>query len=263
MSDTRTAAEIAYDAERDGTLYTKPGAALWAQLQALSPDEQIAVWDRVEETMLAKEAARILADEKRIDALLDEIGPQILARWAEEDAADGLLDEAECPTCTPERDCPACTARYEADCLLAATADDAPTMRGKIEILMSAGQLPSGDQLFDLMIEDRVAHYLFLRTIDWVLWRQAHGKPVKTLAQPDRDSAVFDARHDAARVLASDLTNYGPHTPDDLVYTLCAGEMIEQWERTPEEKAQIDADNQLMIEILELVEARDDRKRAA
>lgn len=143
----------------------------------------------------------------------------------------------------------------EIDRVLAYTrAAAAPTMREKIEILMSAGLLPSGDQLFDLMLEDQVAHYVWMRCIDWVLWRQAHGKPVKRLADADDTSIELDARHDAARLLAGDLTNYGPDTPDDLVYTLCAGEMIERWERTPEQEAQIDKENQLMIDILTAID---------
>jgi hypothetical protein len=150
-------------------------------------------------------------------------------------------------------------AAYESDRLLAATADDAPTMREKIDILFAAGQMPSGDQIFDLLMEDRVAHYAFIRAIDWVLWRLAHGKPVKVLGAPDRTSAAIDARFDAAREFASPK-NCSPCSTDADVHLLCAGQMIQQWERTPERQAQIDKDNEMMMSILEECEAVFERK---
>jgi hypothetical protein len=87
-----------------------------------------------------------------------------------------------------------------------------------------------------------------------VLWRQAHGKPVKVLAQPDTASATIDARYDAARAFAADIRNYSPNSTEPDVYLACAGEMIERWERTPEQEAQIDKDNDLIIAILKLID---------
>jgi hypothetical protein len=141
-----------------------------------------------------------------------------------------------------------------ADIRLAATADDAPTMREKVEILFSAGRVPSGDQIFDLVLEDQIAHYAWMRAVDWVLWRQAHGKPVKVLGDPDRTSAAIDARYDAARAFNANPANFTPHSTEADVVLACAGAMIEQWERTPEQEAQIAKDNDLMIAILETID---------
>jgi hypothetical protein len=142
---------------------------------------------------------------------------------------------------------------YKADCLLAATADDAPTMREKIEILFAAGQVPSGDQIFDLMLEDQIAHYTWLRAVDWVIWRLGHGKPVKVLGDPDRTSAAIDARYDAARDFASPK-NCMPYSTEADVALACAGGMIRQWERTPAEDAALAEDTDLMIKILEAID---------
>jgi hypothetical protein len=224
--DTRTPAEIAYDAT---SLYLKPIddadtpineierkviAALFPDIAdiAITPDEQRAI-----DILLKRQPA-------------DEIE---------------IADEIDC---------------ILADMRLAVTADDAPTMREKIEILFDASEVPSGDQIFDLVLEDRVAHYAWLRCVDWVLWRQAHGKPVKVLGDPDRTSAAIDARYDAARVLSSNLENYRAATTETDMHLLCAGDMIERWERTPEEEAEIQRSNDAIISILEECEAVFERK---
>jgi hypothetical protein len=116
----------------------------------------------------------------------------------------------------------------EANNRLAAKARQAPTMRQRLELLFEAGHLPDGNEIFDLVLEDQVAHYAWVRCIDWVLWRLAHGKPVKTLADPDHESAAIDARYDAARVLSSNIESYRTAVIDADIHLLCAGELIER-----------------------------------
>jgi len=142
----------------------------------------------------------------------------------------------------------------EADNRRAAKARQAPTMRERVDLLLDVGHLPDGNEIFDLVLEDRVVHYAWVRCIDWVLWRLAHGKPVKTLAQPDRDSTVIDARYDAARVLSSDTHNYSAASTEADIHLLCAGELIEKWERTPEQEAEIAEDTDLIIRILTAID---------
>lgn len=145
-------------------------------------------------------------------------------------------------------------ALIEASNRMAAQARQAPTMRERVELLFEADHLPEGDEIFDLVLEDRVAHYVWLRCIDWVLWRLAHGKPVKVLAQPDRTSALIDARYSAARALSSNPASYRAAVTDADVHLLCAGEMIEKWERTPEQEAEIQRNNELIIKILAAID---------
>jgi hypothetical protein len=179
-----------------------------------------------------------------------------------------------CLTCGDDGDCPDCDVELEiakeadriiaedramraADDALAATADDAPTMREKVEILFSAGRVPDGDHIFDLVLEDSIAHYAWLRCVDWVLWRQAHGKPVKVLGEPDRTSAAIDARYDAARDFARP-DNCSPYSTERDVALVCAGQIIKQWERTPAEQAEIAEDTDAIIKLLEDIEAHFD-----
>jgi hypothetical protein len=160
-----------------------------------------------------------------------------------------------CPNGTPERDCPACTAKYEAERQqVHARATVATTARERVDILLEGSEVPNGDQIFDLLLEDEVAHYAWVRCIDWVLWRQAHGKPVKVLGEPDCTSPAIDARYSQARDKSKDIANYRAAATTTDVHLLSAGEMIEKWERTPEEEAKIKEDADLMIAILELID---------
>jgi hypothetical protein len=170
----------------------------------------------------------------------EERALDILLKRQQADDENNIADEIDC---------------ILADMRLAATADDAPTMREKVEILFEAGRMPSGDQIFELVLEDRIAHFIWARCIDWVLWRQAHGKPVKVLGDPDRTSATIDARYDAARDFATNPANFSPSSSDRDVALACAGGIIRQWERTPEEQARIDRSNQDLSAILEAIEA--------
>jgi hypothetical protein len=121
-------------------------------------------------------------------------------------------------------------------------------MREKVAILFDAGRMPSGDQIFDLLLEDQITSYIWYRAIDGVLWRQSHGKPVKVLADPDHDSAAIDARYDAAREFASDA-NCTPYTTETDVHLLCEEQIIKGWERTD---AELKEDTDLMIEVLKV-----------
>jgi hypothetical protein len=181
-------------------------------------------------------------------------GPRRLAR-----EADRLLVEQDpdrcCPNGTPKRDCPACTAKFEAERKqIHARAAAAETATERVEILLDNHEVPDGDQIFDLLLEDQIAGYVWARCIDWVLWRQAHGKPVKRCGDEDDCPAAIDARYQAARVLSSTLENYRAAATVADVGLLCAGELIERWERTPEQQAQIDTENDLMISILEAID---------
>jgi hypothetical protein len=87
-TDTRTPAERAYDAERDGSIYVKPdaeqrAAAIMSYLETLPPAERNAVWDRAEEIMLAKHFGDAPAD---IPISADE---QAIVTWIMQQTACG------------------------------------------------------------------------------------------------------------------------------------------------------------------------------
>jgi hypothetical protein len=136
-------------------------------------------------------------------------------------------DAPRCTACTDTLDCPACTAKYEAERQqVHARAAAAPTITERADILLSNHEMPDGDQIFELLMDNHLASFVWYRAIDWVLWRQAHGKPVKRCGDEDDCPAAIDARYDQARALSSNIANYGPHTTDADVSLLCAGEMI-------------------------------------
>jgi hypothetical protein len=211
--DTRTPAEIAYDNLKSGAAYVKPSSLL------------LATADYIEEIELAREADRLLAEQD---------------------------PDRCCPNGTPKRDCPACTAKFEAERQqIHARAAAAETATERVEILLDNHEVPDGDQIFDLLLEDQIAHYVWARCIDWVLWRQAHNKPVKRCGDEDDCPATIDARYDMARAFAADIRNYSP-TAD--VALACAGELIEKWERTPEQEDEIRRTNELLCKILEVID---------
>ncbi|HEU5102313.1 MAG TPA: hypothetical protein VFU22_24995 [Roseiflexaceae bacterium] len=202
--DTRTPAEIKYDAERDGSAYVKPQPA----------DERTA---------------------HALDELIED------------------EDGGECPDCTPKRDCPACLAKYEAEQnAVRARAAAAETALERAEILLDNHEMPDGDQIFDVLLEDRFASFVWWRCIDWVLWRQANGKPVKRCGTDDDCPAAIDARFTAARDYAKNSKNWSLHFDARL---LNIGRTIEMWERTPEEQPRIRRTNETLIRLFEAIEA--------
>jgi len=164
-------------------------------------------------------------------------------------------DAPRCTACTEALDCPACTAKYEAEReQVIARAAAAGTAKERAEILLENHETLNGDQIFDLMMEHDIAGFVWHRAIDWVLWRQAHGKPVKRCGDEDDCPAAIDARYNAARDFAANLANFSPSSSERDVGLLCAGEMIAHWERTPAEDAALAADTDLMIKILEAID---------
>lgn len=152
-----------------------------------------------------------------------------------------------CPTCTADKDCPACTAKIDAyEQAVRDYAQQASSVTKRVEILMDAHQLPSADLLFDMLLEDNTASYIWYRAIDWVLWRQANGLPVKRCGDDDSMPAELNARFSAARDYGRDSENWKP-SPDGRLIAL--GRMITEWERTPEEEAE----HQRVMEILEVL----------
>jgi hypothetical protein len=213
--------------------------------------------------------ALLLADERVLEAL----DPSTAEPTYEERFAAGFQDgqaiartleecpDRCCPNGTPERDCPACMAKYEAERRqVHARAAAAPTATERADILLSNHEMPDGNQIFDLLLEDHVVSYAWHRCIDWVLWRQAHGKPVQRCGTDDTCPAALDARFSQARDFAADSRNWHPNTTDKEMAVICKGQTIQDWERTPEEKAEIQHSNELLIEIFEALEAHFERK---
>lgn len=158
-----------------------------------------------------------------------------------------------CAKGTPERDCPTHAAKYEAKIRrVRARAYAAPTATERATILLDDCEMPSGDDIFDLILENQIVHYVWARCIDWVLWRQAHGKPVNRMGDKDDCPAAIDARYNAAREYSSNSSNWGTRTDVGL---LSAGRTIEEWERTPEQAAELQRSNDLLVKILRLLEA--------
>lgn len=186
-----------------------------------------------------------------------------LVDWIEAQADEECPDRC-CANGTPKRDCPACTAKYEAQRQqVHARAAAAPTASERADILLNNHEMPNGDHIFDLLLEDHIVSYVWYRCIDWVLWRQAHGKPVKRCGTADDCPAAIDARYSQARALSSNRANYRAAATDADMALLCKGEMIEKWERTPKEEAELNEETDLMISIFEEIEAHFDRKATA
>lgn len=168
------------------------------------------------------------------------------------EAIERRYEEEECPDCTDDESCPACMAEYEAQRRHAhMRAALAPTARERARILLAAIEMPDGNQIFDLLLEDQVSSYLWYRCIDWVLYRQRQGLPVKRLNDEDDCPAAIDARFAAARDFAKDRNNWNPQADINL---LCKGQTIENWERTPAEEQALREETEALIRIFERLE---------
>jgi hypothetical protein len=210
------------------------------------------VFDYYEDSNTPEKAVAVLLDDDRIT----------LAR-----EADHLLDLNEeytdrcCANGTPDRDCPACTAKIEAKRQqIHARAAAADTATERAEILLENHETLNGDQIFDLILDDHLVSFTWYRCIDWVLWRQAQGKPVQRCGTDDTCPATIDARFSAARDYSSNSANWHPNTDGKLI---AVGGTIERWERTPEQQAEIDRTNEIMVKLFKALEGRDLAKKAA
>lgn len=269
LHDGRTDAEKRYDELKSGAAYVKPEAPSDQEYEQLLDS----VWSRVTAIIAdADDADRIIAEHRaalsvsEILALPDDhpinvaanarmeamIAAELAELAATDDNGDDDEEDTRCTACTYERDCPACQAKYEADRVqVIARAAAAPSATERAEILLENDETLSGDQIFDLLLEDRLVSFTWYRCIDWVLWRQAHGKPIKRCGADDDCPAAIDARFSAARDYNSNRANWNPDADGHM---LCIGNMIKEWERTPEEQAKIQRSNQIMVEIFELLE---------
>lgn len=252
MTLTQAEMERLYDLERSGLLYVKPACAQCGCTLAQAARYCDSCGQPVAP---AQPGANLPSDLK---SWIDRNMANEQIALAQE--ADRLLEEDEytdrcCVNGTPERDCAACTAKIEAARQqVHARAAAAATATERATILLDNHEMPDGDQVFDLVQENSLVSYAWHRCIDWVLWRQAQGLPVKRCGDQDDVPATIDARYSAARDYSKDDRNI-PTTPAD-VYLQCAGETIERWERTPEQQAEIDRTNDLMIELFKAIEAR-------
>lgn len=229
MSLTPAQQEALYDAQRDGSAYIKP-----------QPGSDYA--ERFAAGYQAGQAIGAALNAGADDATIVRLVDQVLA---EEDT------DRCCANGTPERDCPACAAKYEAARQqVHARAAAAPTASERADILLSNHEMPDGDQIFDLLLEDHVVSYVWHRCIDWVLYRQRRGLPVKRMNEKDDCPAAIDARFSAARDYSSTRANWNPNADGRL---LSIGDTIERWERTPAQEAEIQRSNDLMIAILEAI----------
>jgi hypothetical protein len=159
-----------------------------------------------------------------------------------------------CPDCTEQKDCPACTARLEAEhqrVRARAAAADSATERA--EILLEGCEAVDGDLIFDVLLEDRAASYVWYRCIDWVLWRQANGLPVKRCGTDDTVPAAINARYNAARDLWKRPHTW--HTENIDGGELSMGNMIADWERTPAEEAELAQEMAILEKLIPLLEA--------
>lgn len=112
---------------------------------------------------------------------------------------------------------------------------DEPTMYDTIgAILESCERMPSGDQIYELLLSDRVVSYAWWRAIDWILYRQSQGLPVGRMNTADENPAAIDARFRAARVFEERLFTSGAAAMSERdIHELCNWNTIERWERVP------------------------------
>jgi hypothetical protein len=78
--------------------------------------------------------------------------------------------------------------------------------------------------------------YVWFRCIDWVLYRQRNGLPVRRLNDEDTCPAAIDTRFNVARDHASDSAHWGLQGGGRL---LSMGHMIVDWARTPQFSARM------------------------
>src|SRR5581483_9712595 len=81
-------------------------------------------------------------------------------------------------------------------------ASDPTTIRDTIEAIWAEGESPSGEQIYELISEDTIARYAWMRAIDWVLYRLARGLPVQPMNDKPEVPAAIDAQFAAAAVRA-------------------------------------------------------------
>lgn len=221
--DTRTPAEIAYDAAR-------LSRAPIAQPAEAPHDVMTRIFEMLEE---------------------DEEQPEAPAE--DDDSFYDTIGHPNCPDCTPQRDCPACTAKLDAaHQAVRDRAAAAPTATERAQILLEGLEMPDGDLIFDLIKDDRLVSYTWYRCIDWVLWRQANGLPVKRLNDDDDTPAAINARWNAARELLNRPHTW--HSDNVSGREIGMGQTIADWERTPEQRAELREQNELMIKIFEAIE---------
>lgn len=127
---------------------------------------------------------------------------------------------------TPAEDEDIALAR-EADQLLEDRAP-APTMRDQIlAMLADCRAVPTGDQLFQLLIEDRLTWFIWWRAIDFVLYRQRSGLPVMPAGDRDTVPAALNAHFEAA---ARQLAQRGAALPEGRALNIACA--VERWKRS-------------------------------
>jgi len=130
--------------------------------------------------------------------------------------------------------------------------DQPLTMRQKFEVLWEADDMPDGNAIYAMLLEDRIASYMWWRCVDWVLYRQRNGMSVLRCNGADDCPAEIDARFKAAQ-----RTYARPGTWPEAVdgHEVSMATAMDDWDRTPEQRAELRRQNELLIKIFEWIEA--------
>lgn len=130
-------------------------------------------------------------DVEELAAIVEEIGEILTEDWASEDYERGFHDGRQ-------------SVMGDVHAVLNGT-EPTLTMRQTFDLIWAADGMPDGNAIYAMLLEDRTAHYMWWRCVDWVLYRLRNGMPVKRANSDDDCPAEIDARFKAAQRTYADL----------------------------------------------------------